>query len=112
MKCPLRVFTDFVDGKSTAAENASGLDLIAPQSGQTIATIAESGKAGVDRAVSAAATAFATNRKQPTHQRIAWPNAAANTLRNAGDEIAALICEDVGKPIRMARFEVSRGAVC
>ena len=111
MNNALPVFTDFVDGEpATADQNASGIDLIAPQSGQTIATIAESGKAGVDRAVNAASAAFAAHRKQPTHQRIAWLNAAANTLRNAGDEIAALICEDVGKPIRMARFEVRRGA--
>ena len=72
--------------------------------------IAKSGKAGVDRAVAAASVAFAANRKQPTHQRIAWLNAAADALRKAGEDIASLICEDVGKPIRMARFEVKRGA--
>ena len=103
--------TDFVGGKPTVAETASGgLNLIAPQSGRLVATIVESGVTGVDRAVAAASVAFAANRKQPTHQRIGWLNAAANSLRNAGDEIAALICEDVGKPIRMARFEVRRGA--
>ena len=104
-------FTDFVGGKSTAADQSvSGFDLVAPQTGRSIATIAESGKTGVDRAVAAASAAFAVNRKQPTHQRITWLNTAANALKNAGDEIAALICEDVGKPIRMARFEVRRGA--
>jgi acyl-CoA reductase-like NAD-dependent aldehyde dehydrogenase len=103
--------TDFVGGQPVAAHPAGAtLDLIAPQTGRPIATIAESGIPGVDLAVAAASAAFAANRKQPTHQRIAWLNAAANTLRNAGDEIAALICEDVGKPIRMARFEVRRGA--
>jgi acyl-CoA reductase-like NAD-dependent aldehyde dehydrogenase len=107
----LPVFADFVGGELVAVDQASGrLDLIAPQSGQTIGKIAESGKAGVDRAVAAASVAFAVNRKQPTHQRIAWLNAAATTLRKAGDNIASLICEDVGKPIRMARFEVRRGA--
>jgi acyl-CoA reductase-like NAD-dependent aldehyde dehydrogenase len=111
MNSPLPVFTDFVDGKSAPADqDASGLDLIAPQGGQLIGTIAESGITGVERAVAAASAAFAAHRKQPTHQRIAWLNAAARALRNAGDEIAALICEDVGKPIRMARFEVRRGA--
>jgi acyl-CoA reductase-like NAD-dependent aldehyde dehydrogenase len=107
----LPLFTDFVDGKLVAADHVgSELDLIAPQSGQLIGRIAESGKSGVDRAVAAASAAFAANRKQPTCQRIAWLNAAANALRNTGDEIALLICEDVGKPIRMARFELKRGA--
>jgi acyl-CoA reductase-like NAD-dependent aldehyde dehydrogenase len=111
MDSSIPIFTDFVGGELTAADlNAGRLDLIAPQSGRLIGTIAESSKSGVGRAVAAASVAFAAHRKQATHQRIAWLNMAANTLRNAGDEIAALICEDVGKPIRMARFEIRRGA--
>lgn len=107
----LERFTGFVGGKPATADPSSPeLDLIAPQTGQPIGTIVESGGSGVDRAVAAGSVAFAANRKQPTHQRIAWLNAAANALRNAGDEIAELIREDVGKPIRMARFEVRRGA--
>jgi len=104
-------FTDFVGGQLVAAERSgTAIELIAPQTGQTIGTIAESGSTGVDRAVAAASSAFAANRRQPTHERIAWLNAAAQALGKANDEIAALICEDVGKPIRMARFEVRRGA--
>jgi acyl-CoA reductase-like NAD-dependent aldehyde dehydrogenase len=99
IKSQLVRLTDFVDGKPVADDPAgSALDLIAPQTGQLIGTIAES------------AAAFAANRKRPAHQRISWLNAAANALKNAGDEVAALICEDVGKPIRMAHFEVRRGA--
>ena len=41
--------------------------------------------------------------------RIGWLKAAATAMRGAVDEIAALVSEDVGKPIRMARFEVHRG---
>ncbi|MGA7997167.1 MAG: aldehyde dehydrogenase family protein, partial [Bradyrhizobium sp.] len=104
-------FTDFVGGQPVAADRSgTAIDLIAPQTGQTIGTIAESGTTGVDRAVAAASATFAVNRRQPTHQRIAWLKAAAQALSKANDEIAALICVDVGKPIRMARFEVRRGA--
>jgi hypothetical protein len=104
-------FTDFVGGLPVAADRSgTAIDLIAPQTGQTIGMIAESGNSGVDRAVAAASAAFAATRRQPTHQRIAWLNTAAQALAKANDEIAALICEDVGKPIRMARFEVRRGA--
>jgi len=111
MNSSLPAFTDFVEGKSSPADQKhSWLNLVAPQSGQLIGKIAESGTSGVDRAVAAASVAFAKHRKQATHQRIAWLNAAAKTLRIAGDELAALICEDVGKPIRMASFEVKRGA--
>lgn len=108
-KAALPVFTDFVGGQS-AEGNDKQFDLVGPQEGRVIGHIVESGPAGVDRAVKAASAAFAANRKQPTHQRIAWLKAAAVALIKAGDEIAALICEDVGKPIRMATFEVKRGA--
>jgi acyl-CoA reductase-like NAD-dependent aldehyde dehydrogenase len=107
---PRAYLSDFVDGKPAAIDaSALGLDLVAPQTGRSIGTIAESGTSGVDRAVAAASAAFAANRKQPTHQRIAWLNAAAGAIKKAADVLADLICEDVGKPIRMARFEVRRG---
>ncbi|MGD9768238.1 MAG: aldehyde dehydrogenase [Pseudolabrys sp.] len=105
----LPVFSDFVDGTATAAGGKT-FDLIAPQDNRVIGRIAESGQAGVDRAVMAAAAAFAANRKQPTHQRITWLRNAATALLGASKEIAALICEDVGKPIRIATGEVKRGA--
>jgi aminomuconate-semialdehyde/2-hydroxymuconate-6-semialdehyde dehydrogenase len=71
IKSQLVRLTDFVDGKPVADDPAgSALDLIAPQTGQLIGTIAESGRSGVDRAVAAAAAAFAANRKRPAHQRI------------------------------------------
>lgn len=103
------VFTDFVGGESRAAGDKT-FDLVNPQTGQVIGQIAESGARGVDLAVKASTAAFEANRKQPAHQRIAWLKAAAAALIKSGNEIAQLICEDVGKPIRMANFEVKRGA--
>jgi acyl-CoA reductase-like NAD-dependent aldehyde dehydrogenase len=103
--------SDFVGGRFVPVSDDAGmLDLIDPKDGRLIGRIAESGKAGVDRAVKAASIAFAAHRKQPAHQRIAWLKIAATTLTKANAEIAALICEDVGKPIRMAKFEANRGA--
>ncbi|HEY6831050.1 MAG TPA: aldehyde dehydrogenase family protein [Pseudolabrys sp.] len=103
------VFASFIDGEMTAPGEKL-FDLVAPQSGKVIGQISEAGAAGADRAVKAAAAAFAANRKQPAHQRIAWLKAAAAALTAASAEIAAMICEDIGKPIRMAAFEVKRGA--
>ncbi len=105
----LPVYADFIDGRMTEG-GAEAFDLVTPHDGKVIGRISESGTAGVDRAVKAAGAAFAANRKQPTHKRIAWLKAAAAALTAAGEEIAAIICADVGKPIRMASFEVRRGA--
>jgi acyl-CoA reductase-like NAD-dependent aldehyde dehydrogenase len=84
-------------------------DLVNPQNGSITGRISESGASGVNKAVNAATAAFTSKRKQPTHQRLAWLKSAAAALAAANGEIAATICEDVGKPIRSATFEVKRG---
>lgn len=105
----LPIHAAFIDGKVVDGARPD-IDLVTPEDGKVIGHIAESGATGVDVAVKAASAAFAANRKQPTHVRIGWLKAAAAALIAAGDDIAATICADVGKPIRMAKFEVRRGA--
>ena len=99
----------FVAGRSLAHDGPA-IDLIGPQDGRVIGRIREAGASGVDAAVSAAKEAFARHRKSPAHQRIQWLKAARDALDGAVEEIARIICEDVGKPIRIARGEVRRGA--
>jgi acyl-CoA reductase-like NAD-dependent aldehyde dehydrogenase len=72
------IFSDFVGGQRVPPrEDARTFDLIGPTDGQRIGRIAESGQGGIERAVKAASMAFASNRKQPAYQRIAWLKAAA-----------------------------------
>jgi acyl-CoA reductase-like NAD-dependent aldehyde dehydrogenase len=89
---------------------APTFDQVRPQDGRIIGRIAESGQSGVEAAVAVATAAFAAHRSSSVHQRVGWLKSAADTLSQTVDEIAALICEDVGKPIRIARGEVRRGA--
>jgi acyl-CoA reductase-like NAD-dependent aldehyde dehydrogenase len=105
----LPIHAAFIDGKIVGGARPD-IDLVTPEDGKIIGHIAESGIAGVDAAVKAASVAFKANRKQPAHVRIGWIKMAAAALIAAADDIAATICVDVGKPIRMARFEVRRGA--
>jgi acyl-CoA reductase-like NAD-dependent aldehyde dehydrogenase len=105
----LPLYASFIDGKTL--DNApSAFDLVTPYDDNVIGRIAETGREGVEAAVKAASIAFTRHRKQPTHVRIGWLKAAAKALLEAGDEVASTICTDVGKPIRMAEFEVRRGA--
>jgi acyl-CoA reductase-like NAD-dependent aldehyde dehydrogenase len=92
------------------APGSAGFEWVRPQDGQVVGRIAEAGKSGVDAAVAAAKAAFAANRKAPAHQRIAWLKAGAAVLTKNAEELATLICEDVGKPIRVSKFEGRRGA--
>jgi acyl-CoA reductase-like NAD-dependent aldehyde dehydrogenase len=105
----LPLYASFIDGK-TVDHASSAFDLVTPHDGNVIGRIAESGREGVEAAVKAASVAFAKHRKQPAHVRIGWLKAAAKALLEASNEVASTICTDVGKPIRMASFEVRRGA--
>ena len=99
----------FVNG-AAAAHGTEGFNLIRPQDGAVIGRISEAGSAGVAAAVEAAQATFSAHRKVPLHQRIAWLHAAAQALEGDAETLAQTIREDVGKPIRLARFEVRRGA--
>jgi acyl-CoA reductase-like NAD-dependent aldehyde dehydrogenase len=98
----------FIGGE--APRGAQAFDFVRPQDGKVIGRIVEAGAHGVEAAVRAASAAFAEHRKSAAHERIGWLKAAATALINDAEEIAQLICEDVGKPIRSSRFEVKRGA--
>lgn len=93
-----------------ANPSVSPLDLVDPQDDTPIMRICEEGEAGVERAVAAARAVFALHRSSPVHRRIGWLKAAAAALDDVHEEIAQLVRSDVGKPIRVARGEVRRGA--
>ncbi|WP_136685616.1 aldehyde dehydrogenase family protein [Falsirhodobacter xinxiangensis] len=104
------VLSSWIDGGPVAATEAEpAFKLIDPSSGALIARLDEGGGAATDRAVVAAEAAFRANRRSSLHDRAGWLRAAAAALRAASDDIAALICADVGKPLKAARFEAGRG---
>src|SRR5258708_1416702 len=88
----------------------SKTELKRPQDGRGFGPMDEAGKAGVDAAVFSAKEASRRHRKTPLATRVEWLKAAAKAVRSHAAELADLISEDVGKPIRMARFEANRGA--
>jgi acyl-CoA reductase-like NAD-dependent aldehyde dehydrogenase len=99
----------FIGGTETVL-GTGGFDLIRPQDGGVIGRIVEAGTAGVDAAVASAQQTFLAHRKSTLHQRIGWLQAGARAIEAAADQLVEIIVEDVGKPIRSAKFEVKRGA--
>jgi acyl-CoA reductase-like NAD-dependent aldehyde dehydrogenase len=99
--------SSFVGGAKVAG--GTTFDFVRPQDGKLIGRIVEAGEAGVEAAVQAASAAFAAHRKSTTHQRITWLKQAAAALAADAENIAQIISEDVGKPIRSCRFEAKRG---
>jgi acyl-CoA reductase-like NAD-dependent aldehyde dehydrogenase len=99
--------SSFIPGTDVAAEGF--IEFNRPQDNVATGRIAEGGRAGVDAAVRSAQAAFAKHRKTPLATRLGWMKAAAEALGSSSAEIADLICQDVGKPIRAAKFEANRG---
>src|SRR5690348_13642117 len=104
----LQTITSFIAGRRVAPGGAS-FDFVRPQDGAVVFRVAEAGEETVAAAVAAAKATFEGNRKARAHQRIAWLKAGAAALAKGAEELALLISEDVGKPIRIARGEVKRG---
>jgi acyl-CoA reductase-like NAD-dependent aldehyde dehydrogenase len=97
-------------GDEAPPAGAGAFPLVDPETAKVIGEIVEAGEAGVSAAVKAAKVAFEANRKSPVHQRAKWLRDGGAALRKAVDVIAPIISQDVGKPIRVCRGEVMRGA--
>lgn len=101
--------TSFVGGAVVEHDGAC-LDLVRPGDGQIGARLVEAGETGVAAAVADASRAFREHRRSTLHQRAQWLRAMAVALGGAAEELAQIVCADVGKPLRPARFESKRGA--
>jgi acyl-CoA reductase-like NAD-dependent aldehyde dehydrogenase len=101
--------TSFINGAS-AAPGSNASTFVAPQDNRAAFEIDESAEALVDRAVQGAHETFVKHRRSTLAQRAAWLNLLADTLEKNAAAFAELICDDVGKPLRVAKFEAQRGA--
>jgi len=106
--CAAPQIVSYVPGE--ALTDGASFDLVRPLDGKITGRIVEAGASGVDVAVRIATAASQACRKAPVHERVSWLKSIAGVLVQSADEIADVISEDVGKPIRSARFEVRRGA--
>src|SRR6185436_11683735 len=77
--------------------------------GLAFGTLLEAGERGVAQAVASSLAAFKSYGPAPVHRRVELLTKAAAALEGAADEIASLVSDDIGKPIRIARIEVRRG---
>jgi acyl-CoA reductase-like NAD-dependent aldehyde dehydrogenase len=83
----------------------------APWGGAVVGVAAEGGFAELRGCVDAAAAAFETWRFSPRYERQKLLRRVASLVRERSEELALLLCREVGKPITMARGEVARLAV-
>ncbi|MGH3014399.1 MAG: aldehyde dehydrogenase family protein, partial [Gaiellaceae bacterium] len=79
-----------------------------PYSGEVVGRIARAGAAETRRAVDAAERAMA--EPLPAHRRAEILDRTADLVAERGEEIAATICAEAGKPMKAARVEAERAS--
>jgi betaine-aldehyde dehydrogenase len=103
----------FIDGQAMAASPGDSFTSLDPARGEPLCEIDQAGPEDVDRAVAAAAKAFAgwSRTTGAAHGRIL--RRAADLLRARKEELARLEVLDTGKPISEAlAVDVDSGADC
>lgn len=85
--------------------------VLAPWDRRELGTVALATDAQAARAAQLAAGAFAETRSLPAYRRSEILHAIARAIEAEGEEFAAGIVAEAGKPIRAARAEVSRAVL-
>ncbi len=89
------------------------LDVVNPATGETVASYDEMTPGDAAAAVDAAHQAFLQWRRTGFEARTALMHKAADGLRVRADELARLMAQEMGKPVRDGRAEVAKcAAVC
>jgi acyl-CoA reductase-like NAD-dependent aldehyde dehydrogenase len=90
-------------------ESDSPLDVTNPFNGNIIGRTWLASAEQLEQSIAAAERAFEVTRRQPVFERVKILDALADKLQQHRDEIAALIAQEAGKPIRDAETETDRG---
>src|SRR5262245_38592265 len=103
-----RRFPMFVGGKRR--EGAEVAVIQSPYDGRAASEVAVAQSADMHDAIEAACSARGAMKALPTHERIRVLEALSSGVRARANELAELITNESGKPIRYARAEVTRAA--
>ncbi len=95
-----------IGGDFLEAASGETMDVIAPATGETIATVPRCGAEDVDRAVEAAQTAATEWLEKTPKERSELLHALAGVLEDNAEELAQLESVNVGKPVMASRDEM------
>jgi aldehyde dehydrogenase (NAD+) len=99
----LAITESFINGESVASPES--YDNIDPSTGLTLGPVARAGAEEIDRAVGAARAASKTWRQTSPQERSSLLTRIANLIEQHHERLAAIECEDTGKPLSQARTD-------
>src|SRR5260370_1421907 len=105
---PTRSYGYFLNGNWHT--NGREVVVTSPYDRSIVAVVCEATADDVETAIQSAVEAFAITRKMTSHQRASILRKIAVGIRARYEEFARTICQEAGKPIKVARIEVDRGA--
>jgi aldehyde dehydrogenase (NAD+) len=94
----------FIGGEWVEPSGAEPIEVVNPTTEETIATVPGCTPAEVDRAVEAARDAFEVWSRTPREERAEAIAAIAAGLEERGDELAAMITQELGMPLKLSRI--------
>ena len=96
--------TVFIGGEWVEPSGADPIEVVNPTSEETIATVPGCTPVEVDRAVEAAREAFESWSQAPREERARLIGAIAANLEARADELAAMIAQELGMPLKLSRM--------
>src|SRR5262245_35845583 len=102
----MKHYFPWIDGKKVKGENVA---IVSPFNGRTVGEVDFIGDAQVSEAIAVAVKREEAMAALPLHRRIEILEKTAGLLRERFEEMAQLICDEAGKPIRFSKIEVERG---
>jgi len=99
-----------IGGKWREAADGRTLPVLNPATGREIGRVARAGIADLDDALAAAQRGFDVWRGVSAFERRNIMRLAASLLRDRADEIAAVLTQEQGKPLREAKLETLAAA--
>ncbi len=102
----MRTFQLLINGEPTGAADGRDEVIHDPSTEEAVASVPTGGAEDVERAVTAAATAYETWRDTTPGERSLALLKLADRIESHGDELATLEAKNVGKPMWLAKSEI------
>lgn len=103
----MKHYENSINGKFTPSSSKELIEVTNPSTGQPICTVPESSASDVNAALAAATAAQRDWARRPAIERAKVLREIAGKIRQSAEPIARIITEEQGKPLNLARVEVS-----